>query len=239
MNKKIVLLVIILSLLVFENKRQIPEERYSGIGKDRSSMVLNEKDRVLELYKLELEKKDKKNKLYFILLIATSFGFIIIGNLYRKKQVALKKLCKENRELAEIYHRALLKEGNNCISEKQRKLYMQLIELIEKGEIYREKDLSLEKLAKLLKTNRSELSAVINKMSEINYTRLINGYRINHAIILLSDPLVWDKYSVEGIAKESGFNSKSSFYRLFNKQTGLTPIEFVNMKSMTGKMSAN
>ncbi|MBI9036638.1 MAG: AraC family transcriptional regulator [Bacteroidales bacterium] len=239
MNKKIVISVIILSLLAFSNKRQIPEERYSGIGQDRSSTVLNETDRVLELYKLELERKDEKNKLYFILLIATSLGFIIFGNLYRKKQVALKKLCEENRELAEKHHRKLLNEGNNCISEKQRKLYTQFIELIEKEEIYRKKDLSLGKLSKLLKTNRSELSAVLNKMCEINYTSFINGYRINHAIILLSDPLVWEKYTVEGIAKESGFNSKSSFYRLFNKQIGLTPIEFVNTKSKTGKMSTN
>jgi AraC-like DNA-binding protein len=42
---------------------------------------------------------------------------------------------------------------------------------------------------------------------------------------LLIDPN-FDHYSIEGISKEVGFSSISSFNTLFKKFTGLTPSQF-------------
>lgn len=83
------------------------------------------------------------------------------------------------------------------------------------------------------------MSAVINKICETNYATLINGYRIRHAVRLLSDPQVWKKFSVELLANDSGFKSKSLFYKLFKEETGLTPIDFVKKNSNIKQMFPN
>jgi AraC-like DNA-binding protein len=49
---------------------------------------------------------------------------------------------------------------------------------------------------------------------------------VDKAKILLRDKL--DKLTIEGIARESGFNSRASFYRAFKKYTAVSPSEFIN-----------
>ncbi|WP_282135041.1 helix-turn-helix domain-containing protein [Seonamhaeicola maritimus] len=62
---------------------------------------------------------------------------------------------------------------------------------------------------------------------------LINSLRVEEAKTKLKSA-AFDKYSITGIAELCGFNSKSSFYRIFKKETGLTPTQF---KNNTNKIS--
>ncbi len=94
---------------------------------------------------------------------------------------------------------------------------------------YLQSGLTLSVLADRLGTSDRKLSAVINDMMEISFYDLINKYRIEEAKkrLVSSD---YDKYSITGIAETCGFNSKSSFYRIFKKETGITPTQFKNNK---------
>lgn len=56
-------------------------------------------------------------------------------------------------------------------------------------------------------------------------------FRVNDSKEMLLNP-EYSNYSTEGIAKSVGFNSKSSFYTAFKKNTGLTPAEFKNNSSV-------
>ena len=53
----------------------------------------------------------------------------------------------------------------------------------------------------------------------------INGYRVKEAKHLLKLK-TYNKYSIEGIARNVGFNSKSSFNNAFKRFTGLTPSQY-------------
>ena len=192
-----------------------------------------QKEKQIAVQKIEIEKKQALIKLYLLLIFFIGSGLLIIGYLYRKKKLVLRKLVEKNLELVKNYENDTPKEKDKAISEKQQKLYKHFMLQIGQDEIFRDKDLNLEKLAKTLQSNRTEVSEMINTMFDTNYATLINGYRIRHAIRLLSDPRVWEKYSVEGIAMESGFKSQSVFYKFFKDQTGLTPISFVKNKAKT------
>jgi AraC-like DNA-binding protein len=107
----------------------------------------------------------------------------------------------------------------------------QLYDLIAKEELYLDSELNLGKLAKKLDLSSHQLSYVINNGFNQNFYGFINKYRVEKAKKLLADKEL-DKFSIIGIAFESGFNSKTSFNTTFKKITGKTPSEF--KKSCSG-----
>ncbi|WP_074406728.1 helix-turn-helix domain-containing protein [Aquimarina megaterium] len=98
-------------------------------------------------------------------------------------------------------------------------------DLIEKKQIYRKQKLTLDILAKKLKTNRTTLSAVINQVSQQRFTDFINTYRVKEAKTLLGNP-DFDKYKISAIGYEVGFSHVSTFYNVFKKLTGVTPTAY-------------
>ncbi len=90
--------------------------------------------------------------------------------------------------------------------------------------------LSLPQLAKAIDIPVNHLSQVINTHFEMSYFDFINFYRVQEVKARINDP-EYMKYSLLGIALESGFNSKSAFNRVFKKLTGNTPSEFKRQNS--------
>ena len=93
-----------------------------------------------------------------------------------------------------------------------------------------EPELTLADLATRLRTNTSLLSHVINTGCGQNFNDFVNRYRVAEAERKLQDPRL-AHYSLVGIALESGFNSKSTFNRVFKKLAGRTPSEVARPKS--------
>lgn len=89
---------------------------------------------------------------------------------------------------------------------------------------WREPDLNLGELAQRLKLPPAQLSKVLNSGCGQNFSDFINRYRVQEALRLLADPHR-AHYSLVGIALESGFNSKSTFNRVFKSQLGYPPSE--------------
>lgn len=85
--------------------------------------------------------------------------------------------------------------------------------------------LSLEKLASLLDMEDKELSLLINHHLGKHFFDFVNAYRIADAKALLTDPSK-QKTTVLEILYAVGFNSKSSFYTAFKKETGVTPVKY-------------
>lgn len=95
--------------------------------------------------------------------------------------------------------------------------------LIEK--IYLLPDLTLRTLAERMEISERKLSGLINDNMHTTFYDLINKYRVDEAKIRLKS-LEFEKYSISGIGHSCGFNSRSSFYRIFKKETGITPTLF-------------
>jgi AraC-like DNA-binding protein len=85
-------------------------------------------------------------------------------------------------------------------------------------------ELTLGELAAQLRTNNSWLSKVINAGCGQNFNDFINEYRVREAEQRLCDPR-FGHYTLLAVALEAGFNSKSTFNRVFKKLRGITPSE--------------
>jgi ABC-type antimicrobial peptide transport system permease subunit/AraC-like DNA-binding protein len=90
---------------------------------------------------------------------------------------------------------------------------------------YRDSDLSLRSLAQTLNINQNELSRIINSALGKNFNDFINAYRVSDVVQKMQDP-AYDRLTLIGIALNAGFNSKSTFNRIFKEMTGLSPAEY-------------
>lgn len=90
---------------------------------------------------------------------------------------------------------------------------------------YLDYELTLQKLAIQTDIPERELSFLINRHLDKHFFDFINEYRINDAKTLLKDPTKKELTVLE-ILYEVGFNSKSSFYTAFKKETNQTPTAY-------------
>ncbi|NER15080.1 helix-turn-helix domain-containing protein [Leptobacterium flavescens] len=117
------------------------------------------------------------------------------------------------------------KEQLSGASEDFNKLNEKLRSLLETDKPYLIPNLTLSDLAEKLGTSEKTLSHFLNNFLNVSFYDLINKHRVNEARENLRSKEL-EKYSIIGIGSLCGFSSKSSFYRVFKKETGLTPLSY-------------
>ncbi|MDK1286509.1 helix-turn-helix domain-containing protein [Pseudoalteromonas umbrosa] len=82
--------------------------------------------------------------------------------------------------------------------------------------------LSISELAKHIDSTTAEVSCTLNTHLNMNFYDFVNRYRVDEAKLLLCKT----QHKVLSVAFDAGFNSKSTFNKLFKSYTGLTPSQF-------------
>lgn len=86
--------------------------------------------------------------------------------------------------------------------------------------------LTVEELAGELNLPVKYVSYLINTHHQTNFHHFVNIYRIKEVIRKMEDPAEQHK-TLLALARESGFNSKSSFNQVFKSHTGKTPSQYL------------
>ncbi|AYZ11505.1 AraC family transcriptional regulator [Chryseobacterium arthrosphaerae] len=97
--------------------------------------------------------------------------------------------------------------------------------LMKEKECYKDSELTLGDLAKMLDIQPGMLSQVINSKEGKNFYDYINTLRAEAFKRLLLQPES-KQYTLLSLAFECGFNSKTSFNRNFKKMTGMSPSQY-------------
>lgn len=172
----------------------------------------------------ECIKSSKINNAIFLFFLVDAIGLFIF--LYLEKQRAYKKLVRKNMEWAsrttQIKNYSNI---NNEINQKDKDILNNLVVALTNKKIYLNKELNINDMAKQLGTNRSVLSKIINVYFNKNFPALLNEYRINEAIILLTDNKTRN-YKMEAIGEMCGYNNRQVFHAAFKRETGVTPNDF-------------
>lgn len=111
------------------------------------------------------------------------------------------------------------------LTTKQLLVYEQLDKLLRSKKLYAQPDLSLTNLADELGVKSKTLSKIIHSQTGTHYYDYINQLRVEEFKALMHSRL-YQKLSIEGMAKQVGFKSKSTFYTCFKKMENLTPGEY-------------
>jgi AraC-like DNA-binding protein len=96
--------------------------------------------------------------------------------------------------------------------------------MLEKA-VYKNPDLKLHELSREIQISGHQLSALLNEHLGKNFTTYINEFRIAEACKMITTD---QRYTLEAIGYEVGFNSKSTFFAAFKKIKGVTPSNFQN-----------
>lgn len=107
-------------------------------------------------------------------------------------------------------------------------LYFQKLELLCKEQhIYTDSTLNREKIAEQLGISAGYVSQIVNTLTGDNFATYINNYRIEAVKEMISNS-EYENYNLLAMGLESGFTSKTTFYKAFKKATGQTPNEYKN-----------
>lgn len=153
--------------------------------------------------------------------IVLHLGFFALGALGYAIFIKTRNARKQKNK-----YRGAGLDGEETASTVEKILYLSEVE-----KIYRRADITLEALANELNVTPRNLSHIINDRLKKNFNELMNHYRIKEARKRLKDD-AYSSQSILEIAYDVGFNSKSSFNRVFKQFTGITPSQYRKEKGI-------
>ena len=177
---------------------------YSGAAFDHMTLLSNFKDPYL--YSILLVNLLLTSISIAILFFPSLLYGIVVANNNKPNKYSYSTL-------SEIEKARILHEWNRYIENKTKP--------------YLNPSLSISEVSAKLETNNQRLSEVINEKTGKSFNEFINCLRVTEAKLILSSDS-YKKLTIDAIAKESGFNSKSAFYASFKKFTNMTPKQFIS-----------
>lgn len=163
------------------------------------------------------------NSIFLMVIYAIGYFALRQKEIYPADEKVRQELVLINEEIVSPNKKKIISDSE-LISQKAA-----LNKLMTEQLPYLDSELTLMKLAEISQLSTHQLSYIINSGFNDNFFGYINTYRIEKAKQLLRQ--TDSKYSILGIAFESGFNSKTTFNNTFKKITGITPSEFKENRS--------
>ncbi|MBV8325024.1 helix-turn-helix domain-containing protein [Chryseobacterium sp.] len=116
---------------------------------------------------------------------------------------------------------------NRVTSEEVANDILKELHSFEAKELFLKKGITLDSLAKQIKTNSRYLSEVINIYKAKNFATYLNDLRIDYAIGRLAEDQKFRSYKIPFIAEELGYNNEQAFAMAFKKRTGTTVSNYL------------
>ncbi|MFP4288346.1 MAG: helix-turn-helix domain-containing protein, partial [Bacteroidales bacterium] len=161
--------------------------------------------------------------------LAYSFSsvFILVLGFYGHSQTDLFRSQPINVELS-APKRAEEPESlqNQTLTKRDQEFINHLLSFMQNKKPHLNPDLTLADLSRQTDVSMDYLSYILNKQIHKSFFDFVNHYRIKEFKTRCQHGLD-HKYTIMGVAYESGFNSKATFNRVFKKQTGLTPGQYI------------
>ena len=188
-------------------------------------MELTERYRNQEL-KVQLHFRDeqlkvRKRMLQGVVLLCMALAGIILmlWKLYRQKQRRLDDIYRKQKQLERLEYRVSMSEAET----PEAQLFMRLERLVVERQLFRKPELSLDELCTEVGSNRTYVSACVNKEAGMNFTSWINKIRIDDVIKAIRA----GEHDLTALYIVAGFASQTSFYRNFKLVTQMTPKQYL------------
>ena len=140
----------------------------------------------------------------------------------RQDEIYTRKLKKTKTDQTEERYKK-----SKLTSDKKGKIKTQILTYFKEKTPYLNSELSMHILSEELDIPKHQLTEVLNTTIGKNFFQFVNEYRVEAVKQKLSDTSN-NNFSIEAIAYDCGFSSKSSFFSVFKNISGQTPSQFKN-----------
>lgn len=188
------------------------------------------KEKIISDKEAELTRQQKKTSTVIFLLILFCVASVLLTILYLHKRASYLTLFRMHQnmlaqtEASDSSEPTGLAASPNMPDDRDDIIFSKIEYRMRHDHLYREPELTLEKAAKAIDSNRTYLSAAIKKSTGLSFSYYINSYRVKEAVSILSDPT--NREPLKSIIIDVGFKSQTPFYKLFNEVTGTTPSQW-------------
>jgi AraC-like DNA-binding protein len=160
-----------------------------------------------------------------------SFSLLLFPNIlygFPKRVVVKKQSVKKQKPILEIQAEVLEQIEDDPFFELSESIKIYL----EKEKPFHNAAFSISDIALAMKVPQNHVAYCINSIMLTKFATLKSDLRIDYAVKLLSGNLN-DSFTIEGIAQQSGFKTRASFYNAFKERVGVTPTEFITAATKT------
>lgn len=195
-----------------------------------------------------LQDMMQKRRTHILILTIISIAFVVILGLLIRMYVQNRRLRERNLHIyKQMQEKLKFESSENHVSDEsepedsepeekykgsqlkdddKQRLYAEIMEILKTHPEVYAPDFTIDRLAALVNCKSRYVSQVINELAGKNFNALLSEQRIQEACRRFNDPKIYGKLTIEGIALDLGFKSRSNFATLFKKVTGLTPREY-------------
>ena len=210
---------------------------YEGIGIAFSTICL------YQMYRLVQKKELKKNPTYtyyrfaYFYLVFVLFRWICLVSvdLFQPSLLSFElQFVFWSMDLACFFflgYRNLVAPGkyNARLAEeaKDKSQSDKLIAILKTEKLFLNPELGRRDLALKLDITEEKVSAILNDELDITFYSMINQLRVEKSKELLDNGAA-DILTMEAIARQAGFKSKTTFYKFFKSKMGMNPKAYLN-----------
>lgn len=221
------------------------KEKESRAQEFATVFMLNEKD--LQLAQMHLVAQRRNFQmiiLCIVLVLACAFLGIVVYHLQiirRRNLVAAKQideLVLHRDDLRRACERAMTfssigssssntnpKDSQKDSDDLQMNSFLRMEYRVMEERLFLQPKFGRDDLLRLCNVSKNDLPRILRQYARVNnVSDYLNHLRVEYAVRLMHEK---PNLSMDGIGKEAGFNSRSTFYRAFFKEFGMTPAQYL------------
>lgn len=222
------------ALVKLDNKLRSVEDSISVAEK---RMAINDIEWMYQLERKEHENEILKQTLSFetrishlrmflLLLFAVALVVTLIlsernRRLNKRLTIAYNKLMEQYREERKTRQPLLQVSGSTYTGSVESRL----CDYMDKEKPFLNPELRTSDVMNQLQITQQELQDALKKQGFSNFNAFINHLRVQEVQNRFEDP-GFDHHTIEAIAKDAGFKSRSTFYNVFEATTGVKPAYY-------------
>lgn len=215
-------------------------ERERSINELRVRYDAERQENMLRRSEIDLIRQQRKFQLLLLLLLFVIGISAVVYILYRRKDKMYKQIVRQQYEFLKKEKKAAQpampppgptspqaekpSPDRDEHAVRDAELFARIEYLMQTEGVYRQNDLTIERLAERLDTDRTYISRAINQQAGKTFSSYVNSYRIDEAVRRLSD--VDDDTPLKALAQMLGYNHLQTFYASFQSAIGMPPSKY-------------
>ncbi len=218
----------------------------SHAEKLEKSRFLDEMRRVNEQVEQIQAKHERTHQLLLMMSLIAAIILIALVLLVRsniKQRIYIRHLYEKNVQLLDVkvadtvpaaqprdeQEESAPKYQGLLDQESKDRLFDQIKRVMDDMSIICKPDFSLQQLADQVGSNYKYVSQVLNECYGKSFKQVLNEQRVREACRIFNDTERYGNLTIEAIAANLGFNSRSNFTVTFKRITGISPSDFMKM----------